>query len=66
MQGRNLRCKIAHMPIGTGILEYGAKYCAGIQVIWATHNHFDPQRLRTGVNHSDILWMAILINKEGV
>ena len=66
MQGRNLRCEVAHMAIGARILEDGAKYGAGVQIIWATHNNLYPQRLRTGLYHSDILWMAILIHKKGL
>ena len=66
MQGCNLRCEVAHMAIGAGILEDGAKDGAGVQVIWAPHDNLDPQRLRPGLNHSDILRMAVFIHKEGL
>ncbi len=64
MQVRDLCREIAHMTVGAWILENGPKDLGRVEVIGATDDHFNPQRLCAGFDNCDVLRVAVFIDKE--
>ncbi len=66
--GQMQRCdwigKVLNMTVSTGVLKNCTKHLCGIQGLGGADDDVNTQRRRTGLHHSDILRMAVLINEK--
>ncbi len=56
--------EIAHMPVGARILEDRAEDLAGIHRVGIADDHLDAQRRGAGLDHRDVLRMAVAVDEE--
>ena len=56
--------EVTHMAICAWVLEQRAKHFACIHLVRVADNHFNAERCRAGLHHSNILRMTVAVYKE--